>query len=181
MRCVIDTETTGLPNMQWARVIEIAAVVIDDDGREVAAFQSLIYPDILDERCDRALAYCGLTRQDLSIASAPDVVREDFRRWCEEMHVDAVWAYNRSFDEGMLLRSGFQLPWAGCVMREARARMPRRKKDPPLYEAALWFLGEEPARSHQALDDARTAARVLAAMMRVDHAAQLSSPTHPRW
>lgn len=166
--------------MQWARVVELAAVVMDDEGQELAAFQSLIYPDILDERCDRALAYCGLTREDLSIASAADVVREDFRAWCAEMHVSAVWAYNRSFDEGMLLRSGFDLPWAGCIMREARARMPRRPKDPRLIDAALWFLGEEPMRSHRALDDARTAARVLAAMMRVDHAAQLSSPAYSR-
>ncbi len=180
MRCVVDTETTGLPSAQWARVVELAAVIVDDVGVEIAAFQSLIYPDILDERCDRALAYCGITREDLSIAAAADVVREDFRLWCAEMNVSAVWAYNRSFDEGMLLRSGFELPWAGCVMREARARMPRRPKDPPLIEAARHFLGEEPARSHRALDDARTAARVLAAMMRVDHAAQLSSPAYPR-
>jgi DNA polymerase III epsilon subunit-like protein len=166
MRCVLDTETTGLPSAPWARVMELGAVLMDADGREVDVFHSMIKPDIFDERCDRALAYCGLERADFNFAPFTEFVRDEFHGWCRDNSVTEVWAYNRSFDEAMLLRSGFALPWAGCVMRLARAKMPPRPKDPPLREASEFFLGEPPKTQHRALDDARSAARVLAALSR---------------
>ena len=166
MICVLDTETTGLPSAQWARVVEIGAVVVDESGDEVGNYHSLIKPDIFDERADRALAYCGLTREDFTFAPFTEMVREEFLDWCAAFDVTEVWAYNRVFDEAMLLRSGVVLPWAGCIMRQARLKMPPRPKDPPLAEAVRFFLGEEMAGQHRALNDASAAARVLAALSR---------------
>lgn len=166
MRLVIDTETTGLPNAVWARVVEVAAVLIDANGAEVGTFSSLMCPDILDDRADRALSYCGITRQEVAEAPPFSRVRTDFFDWIREVHPQEVWAYNRVFDETMLARSGFELAWTGCVMRLARTRMPHRSKDPSLREAALHFVGQEPLTSHRALADARAAAQVLAVLTR---------------
>lgn len=166
MRCVIDTETTGLPNAPWSRVVEIGAVLLDEAGHPVGCFSELARPDVLDDRADRALSYCGIARADL--LAAPDFldVRARFDSWLKEHAVNRVWSYNRAFDEGMLLRSGVSLPWEGCVMRLARQRMPHRAKDPPLREASMFFLGFEPDTAHRALSDARTAAQVLAVLLR---------------
>lgn len=167
MICVLDTETTGLPSAPWARVMELAAVALDQNYEEVSCFHSLIKPDVFDERANRALAYCGLTREDFLSAPYVELVREDFLDWCSENRIREVWAYNRSFDEGMLLRSGFKLPWTGCVMRKAREKMPYRPKDPPLREAVEYFLGAPPETQHRALNDAVSAAKVLSVVMRL--------------
>ena len=166
MICVLDTETTGLPNANWTRVMELGAVAMEPSGMEVAVFHSLIKPDVFDERADRALTYTGLTRENFLLAPYSDVVREEFSDWCSEHRIQQVWAYNRIFDETMLARSGFYLPWTGCIMRKAREQMPVRPKDPPLREAALYFLGYEPDVRHRALEDATVAAQVLSVLLR---------------
>lgn len=167
MKLVIDTETTGLPNAAWARVVEIAAVLIDAEGAEVGTFSSLMCPDILDDRADRALSYCGITRNEVAEAPPLEQVRADFFRWVHEAQPAEVWAYNRVFDETMLSRSGFELAWTGCIMRWARTRMPYRMKDPSLRDAALYFTGQEPQTWHRAMADAKAAAQVLAALTRL--------------
>lgn len=167
--CVVDVETTGLPNQEWARVVEIGAVVLDPhkDYAEVAAFESCVnwseealrgYPRNERQR---------VPLQDIRVAPGADEVYGDFAQWCAKHRVTEVFSYNRAFDETMLARSGFVLPWTGCIMRMARAAMPPRKKDPPLAEAAAHFgivTGVE--EHHRALPDARLAAQVFAAIRR---------------
>lgn len=167
MICVIDTETTGLPNAGWARVVEIGAVALDPwTYEERGAFDSLLCPDILDYRAERALDYNGIAFDAVRAAPSLEEVRSRFMAWTGEHGIAEVWAYNRVFDETFLTRSDFLLPWQGCIMRLARHQMPHRQKDPPLREAALYFLGHEPERKHRALDDARTAAQVLRVLRR---------------
>jgi len=167
VRLVIDTETTGLPNAAWSRVVEVAAVLIDGEGAEIGTFSSLMCPDVLDDRADRALSYCGIARSEVAEAPPLEQVRADFSRWVCEAQPKEVWAYNRVFDETMLTRSGFELVWTGCIMRLARTRMPYRKKDPSLRDAALYFIGQEPQNWHRALSDAKAAAQVLATLTRL--------------
>ena len=168
MICVLDTETTGLPNASWARVVELAAIAVDPDGYvERAHFHSLVCPDVLDERANRALGYNGISVEDLREAPVESAVRASFYAWCANNRITEVWAYNRIFDETFLNRAGFILPWQGCVMRLARHQMPHRQKDPPLRDAAAFFLGVAPTETHRALADARTAAQVLGVLRRL--------------
>lgn len=167
MICVVDTETTGLPNASWARVVEIGAVVLDPwTYEEVAEFSAVLCPDLLDYRAERALDYNGISFD--AVRSAPPLaeVRDQFLSWVKASSVSEAWAYNRVFDETFLNRSDIVLPWQGCIMRLARHQMPHRQKDPPLREASLYFLGHEPCVKHRALDDARTAAQVLRVLRR---------------
>lgn len=167
MIAIVDTETTGLPNQEWARVVEIGAVVLDPhkDYAEVDWSTGLVCPSVLDDRAARALAYCGISMDEVLAAQDERSARAEFYSWCAEHRVTEVFSYNRSFDETMLSRSGFVLPWTGCIMRMARAAMPPRKKDPPLAEAAAHF-GAPAGEAHRALPDARLAAQVFAAIRR---------------
>ena len=169
MIAIVDTEATGLPNQEWARVVEIGAVVLHPhrDYAEVNSFSSYVYPGngMLHEECNRALDYCGIKMVDLVDAPAADKVARAFYEWVAQHQVTEVFSYNRSYDETMLKRSGFELPWAGCVMRMARAAMPGLKKDPSLAAAAAHF-GVPLTEAHRALPDARAAAEVFAAIRR---------------
>lgn len=154
---ILDTETTGLPSAPWSRVVELAAVALDFEGRQVAEFDSLVLPDVLDERAARALKYNNITFDE--VFEAPDTaqVRVSFSAWLLDNNVTGVMSYNEVFDRGMLERSGFRLPWAGCVMRLARQHMPPRSKDPSL-DAACAYFGINHMHRHRALGDARAAA-----------------------
>lgn len=165
--CILDVETTGLPSAPWARVYELGALALGPHGQTLGTFESDMFPDLLDERADRALLRSGRTRADMVGAPPLDDVRDLFTRWLDNYSVTEVWSYNRVFDQGMLERSGFYLPWKGCVMRLCRDNMPRRKKDPPLAEAAAHFGVLTHARKkHRALDDAKTAAELFCRLHR---------------
>jgi DNA polymerase III epsilon subunit-like protein len=164
---IIDTEATGLPSDKEARVVEIAAVVLHPhrDYAEVNSFQKVLYPGpaALDGYPRNASQQVPL-EAILGAGSAADA-RRAFYEWMAQHQVTEVFSYNRAYDEGMLKRSGFELPWAGCVMRMARAAMPGLKKDPSLAAAAAHFGGSL-TEAHRALPDARAAAGVFAAIRR---------------
>lgn len=166
---ILDTETTGLPSSEWARVIELGAVVLHPhrDYAEINHFHTFMLPvEGVDDRADKALKHSGITRGDLVGAPREGDARSAFYRWLAQHQVTEVFSYNRVFDEGMLVRSGFTLPWAGCVMRMSRDRMPARKKDPTLADAAKHFGVGVAEGLHRALPDARLAAQVFAAIRR---------------
>lgn len=162
--CVVDVETTGVA--AWSRVVEIGAALVDSD----AVFATLCCPDVFDERAERALAYNGIAYADVLAAPPVSNIREVWRDWLRVNGVTEMWAYSRGFDRTMLERDAFAAPWhvdGGSVLALAREHMPWRPKDPSLGDAAEFFLGVRPARAHRALDDARTAAQVLAVLRRL--------------
>jgi DNA polymerase III epsilon subunit-like protein len=166
---IIDTEATGLPSDKDARVLEIGAVVLHPhrDYAEVNSFRAVIYPGpaALDGYPRNASQVVPL--EAVLGAESAATVRRAFYEWMARHQVTEVFSYNRAYDETMLKRSGFELPWAGCVMRLARAGMPGLKKDPSLTAAAAHFgvvTGTD--AHHRALPDARLAAEVFAAIRR---------------
>ena len=161
---IIDTETTGLPRDPWARVVEIGAIAFAEGGLEVDSFFSLICPDILDHRADRALEYCGLDYERVANAPTTDSVRERFSEWLHVNYIERVYAYNQIFDQTMLERSEFYLPWAGCIMSMARQRS--GKPNLTLSAACEHFYVPIETK-HRALSDARMAAGVLHAINRI--------------
>ena len=162
--CCLDTETTGLPRDPWARVIEIGAIAVAEGGLEVDSFSSLICPDILDHRADRALEYCGLDYERVANAPTVGYVRERFLAWMNSRCIERVFAYNQIFDQTMLERSEFYLPWAGCIMSMARQRS--GKPNLTLSAACEHFYVPIETK-HRALSDARMAAGVLHAINRI--------------
>ena len=167
MIAILDCEATGLPSDKNARVVEIGAVVLHPhrDYAEVNSFSVVIHPgpNALDGYPRNASQAVPL-ESILGAGSAADA-RRALYEWMAQHQVTEVFSYNRTYDEGMLKRSGFELPWAGCVMRMARAAMPGLKKDPSLAAAVAHF-GVSLTEAHRALPDARAAAEVFAAIRR---------------
>jgi DNA polymerase III epsilon subunit-like protein len=164
---ILDCESTGLPNDQNARVVELAAVALHPhrDYAEVDAFSSVIHPGPLALDGYPRNASQRVPLEAILDARGSGEVYTAFMAWCAAHSVTEVFSYNRAFDETMLLRYGFSLPWAGCVMRMARAAMPPRKKDPSLADAATHFGGRA-GSEHRALPDARLAAWIFRACRR---------------
>lgn len=163
--CVLDVETTG--TSAWSRVVEVGVVAYARTGHELGRYQSFVFPNILDERADRALKYNSIRREDVEHAPSTMTVQEQLAQFCDNYSIGETWAYNRSFDERMLLQSNLWLPWkldGGCILRLARENMPPRAKDPPLADAALCFGVPSPEGAHRALRDALVAAGVLFAI-----------------
>lgn len=157
--CCLDTETTGTPGSPWARVVEIGAVAFTDGALELGTFSSLMCPDVLDDRALKALAYNGIDYEIVANAPVTSVVRGRLREWMDTFNVGRVFAYNAIFDQVMLERSDIYLPWAGCIMQEARVAMGVSKA--PTLTAAAEHFRIPVTDKHRALVDARVAAAVL--------------------
>lgn len=185
---VLDTETTGFPESPWSRVIELAAVRLDTDGREVDTFAYLVRPEIHDERSAGAERVHHVTRAMVADAPLAGDVADRFRAW---VGGDAVTSFNVAFDRPMVERMGLDsLRWASCIMERAMAVMGPagvlRRADPshPRYVPGREWLWPSLAASashfgvtvdgdpHRALTDARTAAAVACAIRGAEMAAK---------
>lgn len=174
MIAVLDTEThgsPGLPKNPRARVVELAAVALDphDNYQEAASYVSFVFPAGTADEDLAGARERGMPVEAILGARGEAEVRREFSAWMREHNVLEVWSYNRAFDEVMLKRSGYVLPWGdcGCVMRLARTHMPRRRYPPPLAEATGYFGVFEPGEAHRALHDARQAGKLLAALLQL--------------
>jgi len=181
---VVDTETTGWVGQEWARVVELGAVLLHVDGTEAGAFGSLVQPDILDHRADPALAVNQIARDALAAAPPKEQVVDAFSFWLSYLGVPRPWvtSFNVAFDRPFLERMGAHgHRWAPCIMLRARAAMkhgavemgmarqaekPRSVHGPSLARAASHFEVPEAGEAHRAVADARRAAGVLCAIRR---------------
>ena len=173
---VIDTETSGLPRQEEARIIEIGAVLIGCDCEEIAFFESLVRPNIFSPtKAKYALKVTGITAEEVFAADPEAEVYRDFRAWCDEHEVEWVTAFNIGFDKQMLERSGVTFKrWASCIMLKAcdEMKLPhkngrRGNKWPKLAEEAAPFYNVNvEGEAHRALYDARVAAEVMKAIRR---------------
>ena len=165
---VIDTETTGLPHQPWARVVELAAVLLDEEGAEVDTFSSLVCPEILDHRAEPALAVNHLTLDDLRDAPSTREVAAAWYRWWMDRGQPMATAYNVQFDrhmvERMLVPMAVPTPtWGRCIMEHSTKVHGRKAR---LGDVAL-RLGIQPQEpAHRALADARTAALIMVELQR---------------
>ena len=176
---VLDTETTGFPEYDWTRVVELGAVILDTDGTEIDSWSTLIRPDVLDERAANALAVNHITPDMLVGAPSTEAAALAFREWLKRVNGRYVTAFNVAFDRPMVARMGLaDLQWASCVMERAMDVMgpagvlaPGRRggwRFPRLAAAAEHFGVTVEGDAHRALTDARTAARVAAAIRRAE-------------
>ena len=125
----IDTETTGLPNQHWSRVIELAAVLRDGEGNVIRSYETFVRPDVLTpEGLDVAKKVSGITPEQIEagkdIKTAWQELGDFLDGWTFPMR-----AWNTEFDQ-QLLRKTFrdrnlpdQINWAGCIMWDFTRKM----------------------------------------------------------
>lgn len=170
---VVDTETTGLPKDSWAHVIEIGAVLLDRDGQVIDTFETLVIPPVLDERVGAALAINHITREDIAARGCdPHGAALSFLGWLDTHGRPWMTAYNVRFDRAMLERMGVAHPrWASCVqVRATETIAGPGARFVKLSAAAEHFGVEVTGQPHRALTDARTAASVACAILRIERA-----------
>ena len=168
---IVDTETTGLLDSPYVRMIEIGAVMLDAKGREIASFSSLIKPNLVD-RLDpcvmEAMRINRITWDQLEVAPRSGDVRAAFTRWCALLFPRvAITSYRLSFDSEIIQRAwpGFSemgSPFAAYCIREEMRMLYKGHPDRfhlRMILADLNLFTPEPA--HRALADARAASMLL--------------------
>lgn len=192
MKLVIDTETTGFPRTAAVDdagqpyLVELACLLIEDDGRVVEHYETLIKPEgwtIPEE----AVAIHGITTEEAIEHGVPlDIAMLDFLGFVEK--ASAVVAYNLRFDAAIVrtaIARAFQRDRTGlrangiaafdglaqlCAMQAAREvlRLPAKRgtgyKNPSLREAFQHFYGCEFPDAHSAKGDLLACASVHLAL-----------------
>jgi|APHig6443718053_1056840.scaffolds.fasta_scaffold07029_3 DNA polymerase-3 subunit epsilon len=77
---VVDLEMTG-PKPGYHDIIEIGAVLLNDDWGKMSTFGSLIYPQDVDTFTSSAEAIHGISLDDLEDAPLLGEVLDDFEMW----------------------------------------------------------------------------------------------------
>lgn len=167
---VFDTETTGLPQHEWASVTSFGAVVLDWNHDIVHVESMKVRPTVLDERAHAALAMQRVSAEE--IAAHPHsqddlaaLVRKMNARWTVESPEvrPPLWtAYNVEFDKEMLRRAGAPIDmmlWGRCCLAVAQEALGMRYR--PRLAAAATQLGVAVHETHEAVSDALLTAAVL--------------------
>lgn len=151
---VIDCETTGLNAARADRIIELAAVVIDTAGGVAREFVSLINPG----RDVGKTSLHGITASD--VADAPAF--QDIIGHVTEVldGTIALAAHNVGFDHRFLRR---EFERAGIESPDVATLCTMRLAGGGTLECCCTDMGItfDPAEAHSALEDARSAARLL--------------------
>lgn len=169
MRIVVfDTETTGLPKHRRAKlsvqpkIIEFGAIVFNERGEELEAYNQLINPH--EEIEPIITKITGITQEDLNDKPSFEAVLPDIRRLFDG--ADLRIAHNLPFDDTLLDLELQRLevtdfPWTPhgmCTVKENTPRYGYRPKLTQLYEDVI---GEELEQTHRAIDDCRALAQII--------------------
>lgn len=186
----LDTETTGMKTAH-ARVVEVAAVVLDEKDVEIAHFTSVANPG------SEALAFAdpvamnthGIPPEEIAQAPPSEEVARQLEAFLDEHWGATYHAFNREFDMWFLAQPPWNLPaakWGECVMlasmevMDAAHAVDRKRNGEPrwpsLFRAARFFSIPQDG-AHRALADARTAARIHAKIREARERALAASET----
>lgn len=194
-----DTETTGLPLVQgltdhtdtnnWPNVYQVAAILFDDFGFEIARLESLVKPDgwvipVIDDYMKELGAESfhekmGVSTEMLLEKGRP--VKEVLAEFSElASQADEYVCHNVSFDFPVLScefhRAGAGYPegWfdkkSNCtkLLSNPILKIPSFRagmyKWPTLQEAHKYFFGEEFDGAHDALADVQATVNVFLAL-----------------
>ncbi len=161
---IIDTETTGLPNSQFAVPIQVAIVVIDGEGNLVHTDCWYVMPKTIDTaefaraKAVHGISLATLEEHAITMAASVEKLKQKWLSYGRPL----LYAYNVSFDELMIARMGWAPGgyWGPCIMQAAGAFLSKPKKV-KLVEACQLLLVEGPGNAaHDALADALAAMRV---------------------
>lgn len=163
---VIDIETTGLSPAHHHRILEIAVVLVDDEGNLVYEWETLLNP----QRDVGATEIHGLSAADVYAAPTFDQVAAQLESL---LRGRVPVAHNLSFDAPFIAaeyeRLGYAVPLdrtSGlCTMRLASRYLP---SGPRTLEACCDCIGCRIESAHAALDDARATASLLSHYIKQD-------------
>jgi DNA polymerase III epsilon subunit-like protein len=171
----VDTETSGIDPTRHA-VIEVGAIVVSPDGQAIARYSALANPgeQALVNSDPRAFEVNGIDLAAVRSAKPSADVAAEFRAWLDTYEA-MLHAFPNSFEQGFLMRGPWIItrPWGPCIMTLAQEEMGRagvlplvygKPKYPKLIEAAAFYKVPVP-RSHRALPDAVTTARIHRAIL----------------
>jgi DNA polymerase-3 subunit epsilon len=156
---VMDIETTGLSAAHHHRALEIAVVLVDDDGHTVYEWDTLLNP----QRDVGATEIHGLTAADVYGAPTFSQIAGHLQSL---LRGRVPVAHNFSFDVAFLVsefgRLGVSVPLSPtsglCTMRLASRYLP---SGPRHLEACCAGIGYRRELAHAALCDARAVAELL--------------------
>lgn len=171
---VVDFETTGLWPQRWHRVVEVAVVRLGLDGGVRGEFHSLVNP----KRDIGATSIHGLSASDLVDAPTFDELLPEL---VEALDGASFLASHNSRFDAMFMHSEFEL--AGLSPPTAEWLCTMHLSGGGNLATACDRWGVDSGTGHEALADARAAAGILAAMLRIDDefAAALRSQPPIQW
>lgn len=170
-----DTETTGLPGKKWLssslyshwpRLVEIAWIECEDDGRIITEFESIIIPDSFDIP-KAASSIHGITTHiaQQNGRTAGNVLNQ----FCESLEkCSFIVGHNIGFDINVITseasRLGICIPMhlypKKCTMKSSVGLCKIKRgwgyKSPTLSELHTFLFGTPPHDVHRALADSRT-------------------------
>lgn len=164
MIIIFDTETTGLllpegaPLENQPKIIELAAIKIDEDGNEVDRLEMLINPIIPLPAIITKIT--GIKDEDLVSKPTFDFYVGELIEFFTGVHT--VIAHNVSFDMGMLINDlkrataldQFPLPQRRICTVEATHHLFNKRLN--LTKAYRHYTGKDPAETHRAMGDVLT-------------------------
>lgn len=171
---VISVKTAILGSEQ--KVIEIAAVVLDREYREIAAFEALVNPGgkAIEALGLEALETHGISKEDLVGGLELEEAAKDLRTLLEAHPLATVHAYNRERAQKLLGVKPWSMQpsaWGACVLEEITDLMESEGvfdgshgKRPKMSEAAAYLKVLMPVK-RRALPDARVSAIILSKML----------------
>lgn len=163
---VIDIETTGLSLAYHHRIVEVAIVLVDDEGKLVYEWETLLNP----QRDVGATEIHGLSASDGYKAPTFDQVAAELESL---LRGRVPVAHNLSFDAAFVSsefeRMGYSVPLSPtsglCTMRLASRYLP---DGPRTLEACCDCIGCRIEYAHSALEDARGTAQLLSHYIQTD-------------
>lgn len=174
-----DVETTGRRTYN-SRIVEVAAVVLDDNFAEVERWGTLVNPgpEAMALAQPKAMEVNKLTADDLRDAPSTEIAAEGFQGLLGRHPKATLHAFNNEFDSWFLERTPWNVPlkrWGECIMMSAMDLMEAEgalgvryngsAKFPNLKEA-IAFFGLKSQTSHRAIGDSRAAADVFIEILR---------------
>lgn len=184
-RCtlVLDTETTGLVEHDFATIVELGAVIVAPSGFLVSRWRSYVRPLVLPlpPEADEAMRVNGIDLANLADAPTWPDVRSGLLGWLfssdyvASFSLGTITSFNVDFDRTMVDRAGglgvLDRMWGDCIQLDAGAKLhdteAHTRRDPrrPSLRWTARELGiEQVEPAHRALSDAETAARVMVAL-----------------
>jgi len=175
----LDVETTGRKSPR-SHIIEVAAVALDPDFKEIAHFESLANPgeEALELADPEALLVNRITKEMVRSAPPAEEVARKLNAWLDQFWGSTFHAFNKEFDQWFLEKTPWTIKprhWGECVMHAAMERMAivgalgtrhdGTPKYPKLTEAAAFFkvpYGD----GHRALHDCRVSGKIHAEILR---------------
>lgn len=186
MQLFFDTETTGLPAdyrapatdvANWPRMVQLAWLLIDDEGEEVASAEHIIRPDGFTIPPEAANVHGITTEMALERGVDLRTVLDEFASGVAQ--AAALVAHNVSFDERIVgaefVRTGranlVEAKARRCTMKSATNHCglpgPYGYKWPTLTELHTHLFGEAFHGAHNALADVRACARCYLELKRL--------------